>query len=83
MWGIRTGRALFAAIGALPALAVQANDNAATGPALTAQEERQLAAGWYPLGVNDGWASVPTSTTCTPRHPRPSSTSGATSPRWT
>ena len=64
MWGIRTRRALFAAIGALPALAAQsiasANDNASTSPALTAAEERQIAAGWYGLGVNDGWASVPT-----------------------
>src|SRR5690349_3285258 len=57
MWGKQSRRALFAAIGALPALAFQsissANHNASTST-LTAQEERQLAAGWYGIGINDG-----------------------------
>jgi len=38
----------------------RADDSPAPVPVLTPSEERQLGAGWYPLGILDGWASVTT-----------------------
>src|SRR5690349_16301365 len=56
----RARRALVAALCTLPAFTTQAHDPTSSSPTLTAQEQRQIGAGWYALGVNDGWASTPT-----------------------
>ncbi|HEY6126449.1 MAG TPA: hypothetical protein VIV63_17475, partial [Steroidobacteraceae bacterium] len=52
-------RTLTAVLFALPIVSL-ADDSPSTEPVLTEAEQRQLGAGWYPLGIQDGWASVST-----------------------
>ncbi len=59
MFHVNACRTLTAVLFCFPVVS-WADDSPATLPLLTEAEERQLGAGWYPLGVQDGWASVST-----------------------